>query len=109
MASCAAAAQVQGRRRDRQRQVQGRRRGRQQPRLTVLKKLLDDIVPEHIRHERQAAGHDLGEREGELLGRHGLQLLLDEAAAVLVQAELKDVAKDVLHGVRGRAGGSTGR
>ena len=62
----------------------------------MLKELLDDVVPKHIDHQTKRMVVDLLEDHLALLGCRLFQLLLDEAGAVLVPAELDHVAFDVL-------------
>ena len=56
-----------------------------------LEELLYDVVAEDVGHEGVRAGRDLLKDEALLLRRGALQLLLDEAAPVLVLAELHHV------------------
>lgn len=65
-------------------------------RAAVLKELLDDIVAKDVGHQRERLGQDLV-KDHLLVGIQGnLQLLLDEARAVLVHAELHNVMLDIL-------------
>ena len=56
-----------------------------------LEELLYDVVAEDVGHEGVRARRDLLKDEALLLRRGALQLLLDEAAPVLVLAELHHV------------------
>ena len=60
-------------------------------RRSVLEELLYDVVAEDVGHEGVRARRDLLKDEALLLRRGALQLLLDEARAVLVLAELDHV------------------
>ena len=60
-------------------------------RRAELEELLYDVVAEDVGHEGVRARRDLLKDEALLLRRGALQLLLDEAAAVLVLAELHHV------------------
>ena len=74
----------------------------------MLEKLLDDVVPEDVRHERVCRALDLREDHVLVLRTGALQLLLDEPRAVLVLGELDNVAADVPQGHVGEAVISTG-
>lgn len=56
---------------------------------------LNDVVAEHVGHERVRGGQDLAKDHLLLLGRGALELLLNEPRAVLVHAELDEVSDDV--------------
>ena len=62
---------------------------------SVLEELLDDVVPEDIRHQGRRRTEHLREHRRALRLRGALQLLLNEARAVLVLAELDDVSLQV--------------
>lgn len=66
------------------------------PRGAQLQHLLDDVVAKHVVHQRQRLGQQLMEGNGQLRLRQLPQVLLDEAAAVLVQAEVQHVAQHIL-------------
>lgn len=63
----------------------------------MLEQFLDHIVAEDVCHELKCIGLDLVEDLFLLVTVGGLQLLLDEARAVLISAELYDVIVDVLN------------
>ena len=60
---------------------------------SVVEKLLDDVVAKHVRHELEGVVFDfLKERHALLFRRYApLELLLNEAAAVLILGALDDV------------------
>lgn len=62
----------------------------------MLKKLLDNIIPENIRHELERIRLDLAENGILLIAVGRLELELDESRAVLVTAEFNDVVVNVL-------------
>ncbi len=64
--------------------------------VPVLEEFLDDIVAEDILHELDGVGFDLPEDLVLLVAIGSLELLLDEAGAVLVTAEFHDVVVDIL-------------
>ena len=62
----------------------------------MLEELLDDIVSENVGRQLHGVGLDLSKDPVLLVAVRILELLLDEARAVLVAAELDDVIVDGL-------------
>ncbi len=61
----------------------------------MLEELLDDVVAEHVGHQRVGAGQDLLEDQLLLGRRRPLQLLLDEPRPVLILRKFNDVVSQV--------------
>ena len=71
-------------------------KGKQTYLAAMLKALLDDVVAKHILHEREGLRLHLLVHCHDLLWQCFGQFLLNEAAAMLISAEVKHEAFDVL-------------